>query len=429
MKEKLMKNQELEGVEQMNQSKINEKKLNKRKIKRLSEQGVTLVALVVTIIIMLILAGVALNVTLGDNGLFKMSKRAVEEYEKAEQAEKAGLDNLEKELDKITINPNDYIGAFVTGYEPDEENCTISVLTSGVQSTEYNKNGIKENGDQEFTTEKDMQWRIWDYDGTTLTIISSKPTTAKLYLSGAAGYNNGVYAVNEISRKCYTQQGLKDITVRNLRRTDIQKVSTYDYTNYKRKIDDYAETDETTGDIVYFGESRSYTDNCKLPIMWKEFDAKWDYEYSKGAKTGTDKECEIWEEENGYIQENGIDNGETTTELKDSYYWHKYSESEFKNSQYYDMLYKDEKDKFFSEYFWLAGRCARHYKEGCYFMLHRAGSGIVGGDILYRSIDDRVDTPSATLRPLVSIDLQSNNLELIENKEGEKKSYQLTTIK
>ncbi len=64
MKVKQMRDQELKGVEQMSQSKINGKKLNKRKMKRLSEQGVTLVALVVTIIIMLILAGIALKMAL-----------------------------------------------------------------------------------------------------------------------------------------------------------------------------------------------------------------------------------------------------------------------------------------------------------------------------------------------------------------------------
>ena len=37
-------------------------------------KGITLVALVVTIVIMLILAGVTLNIALGENGLFKMAK-------------------------------------------------------------------------------------------------------------------------------------------------------------------------------------------------------------------------------------------------------------------------------------------------------------------------------------------------------------------
>ena len=163
----------------MKQNELQKKKLNNEKIGLFNGHGITLIALVVTIIIMLILAGVALNATLGENGLFKMSKRAVEEYEKSEQEEKEGLDDLEKELNKMTIDPKDYVGAFVTGYEPDEETCTISASTSGVPAEKYGTNGIKENGDQEFTTEEGMQWRIWDYDGTTNTNHNIKQTNSR----------------------------------------------------------------------------------------------------------------------------------------------------------------------------------------------------------------------------------------------------------
>ena len=55
---------------------------NKRK-----EKGITLIALVVTIVILLILTGVTLNMTLSDNGLFKKAKEAVEKYEKSSETE------------------------------------------------------------------------------------------------------------------------------------------------------------------------------------------------------------------------------------------------------------------------------------------------------------------------------------------------------
>ena len=52
--------------------KITMKKL-KRKVK-----GITLIALVVTVIVLLILAGVAINLTVGDNGLFKRAQNAAD---------------------------------------------------------------------------------------------------------------------------------------------------------------------------------------------------------------------------------------------------------------------------------------------------------------------------------------------------------------
>lgn len=51
------------------------------------EKGITLVALVVTIIILLILAGVAITMALGDNGLFQKSKEATNTWKGAEKNE------------------------------------------------------------------------------------------------------------------------------------------------------------------------------------------------------------------------------------------------------------------------------------------------------------------------------------------------------
>ena len=45
------------------------------------ERGITLVALVVTIIVLLILAGVAISLTIGQNGLFKRAQNAAEYLE------------------------------------------------------------------------------------------------------------------------------------------------------------------------------------------------------------------------------------------------------------------------------------------------------------------------------------------------------------
>ena len=53
--------------------------MKKQKLKK--EQGITLVSIVVTVIIMLILVGVTLNVTIGENGLLKTTQEAKEKYQ------------------------------------------------------------------------------------------------------------------------------------------------------------------------------------------------------------------------------------------------------------------------------------------------------------------------------------------------------------
>ncbi len=51
------------------------------------QKGITLIALIITIIILLILAGVTISLTLGDNGLFSTAKRAVSNYTNAAEQE------------------------------------------------------------------------------------------------------------------------------------------------------------------------------------------------------------------------------------------------------------------------------------------------------------------------------------------------------
>ena len=60
--------------------------------------GVTMVALVVTIIILLILAGVVITLVVGDNGIITRAKRATEIYKKAEENEQIQLNNLYTQL-------------------------------------------------------------------------------------------------------------------------------------------------------------------------------------------------------------------------------------------------------------------------------------------------------------------------------------------
>ena len=62
-----------------------------------SPKGITLVALVVTIIVLLILAGVAINLTIGNNGLFTRADKAKEEHKKAQIIEYLDMKLLEEQ--------------------------------------------------------------------------------------------------------------------------------------------------------------------------------------------------------------------------------------------------------------------------------------------------------------------------------------------
>lgn len=65
------------------------------------EKGITLVALVVTIVVLLILAGVSLSLVIGNQGILTRSKAAVTNYTNAAAEEKAGLQNVETYMNNL----------------------------------------------------------------------------------------------------------------------------------------------------------------------------------------------------------------------------------------------------------------------------------------------------------------------------------------
>ena len=68
---------------------------------RRTERGITLLALIITVVIMIILAAVTINVTLGEGGLVQQAQHAAEKTQEAAKTEQEQLDELQKELANI----------------------------------------------------------------------------------------------------------------------------------------------------------------------------------------------------------------------------------------------------------------------------------------------------------------------------------------
>ena len=62
------------------------------------ETGITLIALVVSIIVLIILAGVSMAMLVGENGIITQAQRAKENTELAETQEKEDMEKLEDEM-------------------------------------------------------------------------------------------------------------------------------------------------------------------------------------------------------------------------------------------------------------------------------------------------------------------------------------------
>ena len=101
---------------------------------RRKTRGITLIALVITIVILLILAGVSIAMLTGNNGILTQAKSAKENTELAKEQEEKDLDKINSYINEKTIKDNytDVNGDKATipeGFEVDE---TENIISKGL---------------------------------------------------------------------------------------------------------------------------------------------------------------------------------------------------------------------------------------------------------------------------------------------------------
>ena len=93
-----------------------------QKIEKKGNEGITLIALVITIIVLIILAGITINLLMGDNGILTRAKGAKEEFNKSKMLEDTTIllmdYSAEHELTGITLK--DYLTKNNISFEEDE---------------------------------------------------------------------------------------------------------------------------------------------------------------------------------------------------------------------------------------------------------------------------------------------------------------------
>ena len=216
-------------------------------------KGITLVALVITIIILLILAGISIS-ALTNTGIFQKAKDAKQKSEDAALDQNTKLDEYEKELDQYlpqklidkvndgTIKVGDYIS-----YTPDgasTENILQELATYSGSENENTTSTLT----QEIDKKTGLKWRVLDVKDEKIRLISDRPTTSKITLYGPKGYNNAVYLLDKTCKTLYNNSKLAS-NVQNLKIEDIQEHLAYDYTQYTNSFVDtgkYGGTKEYT---------------------------------------------------------------------------------------------------------------------------------------------------------------------------------------
>ncbi len=225
----------------------------------MEENGITLIALVVTIVVLLILAGVSINLVLSNNGVISKAKDAKEKHLQAQENDTSYLNDVSDWIEQ-DVSTNGAFSKYKVGdyvdYKPaletetDEGKKTYSLTTD--------KSGVA--GDpQTIPYESGLKWRILKINEDTGKIdIVADPTTAGVKFYGATGYNNGVYALNDICEQLYSNKA-KGVTARSINLADLEKnltpegfASRNEYNKNSPNWIQYGKTRTYTGDYSYY---------------------------------------------------------------------------------------------------------------------------------------------------------------------------------
>ena len=414
------------------------KEMKNKKFKIYAD-GITLIALVITIIVLLILAGVSIATLTGENGILTRatdSKTSTEIGEEKEKVELSAVGALAKdnggEIKRNYLNDEltSYIGTegvdytlsesetapFVVTYLDSErsyivdENGNVSEYVDISKDVKigdyvdyepdnvdepYDKFGVTYSGYANGNIGQDdsLKWRVLNIniDGT-VDLISDKPTSTTVYFKGARGYNNGVYLLNDYCKIMYSNSS-KGAVGRSLNIEDIQDKMKVDETTGKKAYENYTSVTGTNYEVTY-----PYSINRWYPLQWK----------NDNGIDGESNQTQVIE----YATENDAKAQENDTLTVTQTYWYLSSsdiQSNFisadtrdtskSNNIYYELLCSNG-------YYFLASRYVNAQNSVCQFGLRYVSSKIDGRQ-LFSSNDltnqGSTDFKIYSIRPLVSL--------------------------
>ena len=337
--------------------------INRNKIK--NDNGVTLIALVITIAVLLILAGVTIAEVFSDEGLWDKSNQFAESANATIEENSEQVKNMINELDEI-MNPWVQNKTVVT-----------KKLKSGTKTYNVGDDYTYDCGVEGYTG----GWKVLGAERGKLLIMSTVDV-GTLKLSGKDGYNTGVSKLNAMCAKYGTNA--RSITVE-----DINRVTGYDPTN---QGDGKA---FGAGEFYEYGNKVTYTASGSSATNGKNYTGSISYEHPDERKIGTDNVTSITVESTGYYYYpySLTTSSSTTGECKGI----------ATDSSAYKLLFRNADDSANCSY-WLASRAVFAATSSALFGLRYVYSdGYVGSYYLWYS-NGNTSNPSLGVRAVVPVE-------------------------
>ena len=183
-----------------------------------NQKGITLIALVITIVVLIILAGVTMNLTLGEDGIFTKAQYAKEKYEMVAAKESIELAIAEIQTEKRGTNETLTIDTIITELSNKLEGITITKDGNIIKGV-YQEYPFTINEKFELTlNSKDYeQLEIIEYDD--LTMVAGNTISSKLIYTGKVqskkfeSSNENVVTVEENGNITAIAEGIATVTV------------------------------------------------------------------------------------------------------------------------------------------------------------------------------------------------------------------------
>ena len=343
-------------------------------------EGITLVALVVTIIILLILATISIQ-SLTNTGLFAKAKEARDKTQNAAENQAKTLNEYEGELNKYISGTTEKakkladevkVGDYVK-YTPD------TLKDEALATLKANLNTYSGKSDSTINAaidRQDLKWRVLDVQNGQVRLISETPTTSKIELSSYNGYNNAVKLLDDACSILYTNSKLAN-KVQNLKIEDITKYMT---TQPREDTTKYLPINKYYPEILLQekGQTVNGTTGTELDLS----------DQTKFINQTTKSQVSSW----------------TLTKT----YWSQTMNStdSFTDSKYYELFINNGSN--YSTY-WMSSRCIDYPSGGARFNISRVHSGDVRASSLYNTNGAEYSDVNA-FRPVITL---NSNVQII----------------
>ena len=338
--------------------------------------GITLIALVLTIIVLLILTGISISMLTGENGILNKAIEAKEKTEKSQKEEQAELATIEAISKGINVGT------------------TVEYIPKG----KYNWKADYSGGDNDIelnSEEADFKvtlWKILSLNNGKATLIAEDTSKGNVQLKGAQGYNNGVKLLNDACSNLYGNNE-KGINSRNLNIEDIEK---YMLEEKLKEVYLYKE-------YVQYGSQvlSPYTTNVKYPAIYEKEKLSVINGIEKTDGLGKSEQVE-------FIDKNAQNSNEgiipATSIQPYQQYWRKnndFMKSAFKNSNvnYYDLLIKT------SSTYWLSTRSINTSSTVYSFDIRKVYYGEISANSMFSSIG--INGNWSSIFPIITVNLDN----------------------